>query len=616
MVQVHVDVQVHVNAEAIARVIAGLRPRANPITWQQSFAAFGRELRRGKVRSSSMHSLRTPSLMLHALVLIAFAVPYFVNLGVSSLWDSNEAFYAETPREMLLTGDYVAPQFNFQPRTQKPPLTYWVVVVSYRLFGIREFSVRLPGALAATGVLLFTYGLARNLFGAPAALIAAIILSTTTRFFILARRLPIDILLLFWLTGTAFFLVRAITKNSRANWAFAYLFTSLAFLTKGPIGLVVPAASYALWSIWLRRFRFSSAHPWMGALIGLAVIAPWYVLIYAAHGWTYIASFFLRDNLGRFATEDFGPARNLLFYVPAYLADFFPWSLLTPWTLYCLWKGRAEAGEPARFGSAFLLAWCGFVFVFFSLARNKEEYYIAPLYPTAAVLIGAVLERARKTALPHRQQAVKSLQWSYVVISAGLLVLSALLLGTSRSFLPQLPVALLRIPAIILLLTFVALAYQLVRGRQFECFKILSASLLALFICASALYLPAIETFRPVKELCQVIASESQPDDDAGYFRATAPSMVYYLRRPIFEEYDAGGMAHRFQLPRRVLCLMTKPDYDYLVGSRNLTLYIWDHRPRLVTQLRSLLERNQVSNQDLFLVSNRPKPEKGGRVSL
>ena len=558
---------------------------------------------------------RIRSLVLHGLVLVAFSVPYFVNLGVSSLWDANEAFYAETPREMLLSGNYVAPHFNFQPRTQKPPLTYWAVAASYKLFGISEFSVRLPGALAAAGVLLFPYGLARLLFGPSAALMSAVIISTTARFFILARRLPIDILLLFWLTGTAFFLVRAIIKDSRTNWALAYLFAALAFLTKGPIGLVIPAGTYVLWMLGLRRFRVSAAHPWMGALIAFAVIAPWYVSIYAAHGWTYIVTFFLRDNLGRFATEDFGPSRSFLFYVPAFLADFFPWSLLAPWTLYYFWKVRKELSSPARLASSFLLTWCVFIFLFFSAARNKEEYYIAVLYPAAAVLMGVALAGVTRLSAPQRDQAEKLLRWTYSVVSAGLLVLSALVFAGSRALFPQLPPAIRFFPPIMLLLTSVLLAWQMVRRRHLRCFETLSAALLVLFFCASAFYLPAMEAFRPVKDLCGVIASESQPGDDAGYFRATVPSMVYYLRRPIFEEFDAGRMEQRFQSSQRVLCIMIKPDYDYLVRSQNLTLYVWEDRPRLTTQLRDFLGRSRAGNRDLLLVSNRPKPGRGGRVS-
>jgi 4-amino-4-deoxy-L-arabinose transferase-like glycosyltransferase len=142
--------------------------------------------------------LQFNSPLIHAVVLILLSLPYFINLGVSSIWDANEAFYAETPREMLASGDYLSPQFNFQPRVQKPPLTYWTVLASYKIFGVNEFAVRFPGALAALGVLLFSYGMARMLFSPQAALFSAAITATTARIFILERRLPIDILLLFF----------------------------------------------------------------------------------------------------------------------------------------------------------------------------------------------------------------------------------------------------------------------------------------------------------------------------------------------------------------------------------------------------------------------------------
>ena len=78
------------------------------------------------------------------LSVLALAVaPYFVGLGASSLWDSNEAFYAETPREMIESGDLINPSFNYQPRFNKPPLSYWVVAASYKLFGVSEAVERL-----------------------------------------------------------------------------------------------------------------------------------------------------------------------------------------------------------------------------------------------------------------------------------------------------------------------------------------------------------------------------------------------------------------------------------------------------------------------------------------
>src|SRR5215831_3120255 len=83
------------------------------------------------------------------LVLIISVIPYFINLGASSLWDTSEAFYAETPREMIESGNFTDPTFNYEPCLNKPPLSYWIVALSYRLFGVSEKSERIPIAIGA-----------------------------------------------------------------------------------------------------------------------------------------------------------------------------------------------------------------------------------------------------------------------------------------------------------------------------------------------------------------------------------------------------------------------------------------------------------------------------------
>src|SRR5688572_2535791 len=346
----------------------------------------------GKCTMSNQLYARLGCPWIQLLILVAVACPYFVNLGVSSLWDANESFYAETPREMLESGNYLAPQFNYAPRAQKPPLAYWIVLLSYKTFGVSELAVRLPGALAALGVLLFTCAIGRLLFSPQAAILAALILALTAQIFILAPRLPIDILLMFWLAGAAYFLLRAIKKDdgSRGNWILFYLFLSFGFLTKGPVALVIPLASYLIWEVWARRFSLSRIHPVTGVLIFTAVTLPWYLLIYQAHGWQYIAPFFLKDNLARFATETFGPSRGPFYYLGTFAIDFFPWSILMVIVAFYLWSTRLTWPRERRLDYGFPLLWCVFVFVFFSLSKNKQEYYIVPLYPMLAVMIAGV----------------------------------------------------------------------------------------------------------------------------------------------------------------------------------------------------------------------------------
>jgi len=551
--------------------------------------------------------------LFHVLILLGISLPYCVNLGQSSLWDANESFYAETPREMLVTGNYLAPQFNFQPRTQKPPLTYWAVLFSYKIFGVSEFAVRVPGALAVIGVLLFTYGIGRLLFHPASALIAALIVATTPRIFILSRRLPIDILLLFFLMGTLFFLVRAIQRNATTDWVLAYLCASLGFLTKGPIAVVIPAGACLLWNFSNRRLQLASARPIIGLLIFIGVVLPWHVLIYRASGWTYISAFFLRDNLGRFAAESMGPSRGPLYYFPVYAADFFPWSILGLSSVCLLWANRKTFQPLNSIYFGLPLAWCVVVFALFSLSKSKQEYYIAPLYPAMAIVLSALLERTLFTRHHSPIAYEKSLwSWGYGIISVILLSLSFVTLFVISSVVPGLPAVLHYMPSLLLLAAALMLGYHVFRNELARCFLALAAPLWSVYAISGFVYLPALEANRPVKDFCRIIEAHSSNEDEAGYFRIALPSMPYYLRRPIYEENDAEEMVRRFQSAQRVLCILTEKDYRYFVGQKRLILHIWDRRVYFTIRLRALLDGRR-SSESLVLVSNKPYPAIGDR---
>lgn len=97
-------------------------------------------------------------------LLLILALPFFVALDESSLWDANEAFYAQTPREMVSRSDWLVPYFNGKPRLNKPPLSYWVVAVFYNLFSISVFWERFPMALLAYGSVLSVFAIGKTLY--------------------------------------------------------------------------------------------------------------------------------------------------------------------------------------------------------------------------------------------------------------------------------------------------------------------------------------------------------------------------------------------------------------------------------------------------------------------
>jgi 4-amino-4-deoxy-L-arabinose transferase-like glycosyltransferase len=553
------------------------------------------------------------SALIQVVVLIAACMPYCINLGKSSIWDANEAFYAETPREMLTSGNYLAPHFNFQPRVQKPPLTYWAILVSYKLFGVNEFAVRLPSALAAIGTILFSYGIARLLFNPHAALFSAVMTATTARIFILARRLPIDILLLFFLTGTLFFLVQALQKHSSRSWAFAYAFAGLGFLTKGPVAVFIPACAYLLWALYQRR-RIPETHPLLGTAIFLLIVLPWYITVYRVWGWTYISPFFLRDNFGRFAAETLGPSRNILYYVSVYAVDFFPWSILLLASGGLLWLHRKA--EPVLKSACFGLPifWCVLTFVFFSLSKNKQEYYIAPMYPVAAVLIAGVLDRVSarghgcNTLAPGWDLATgqRLLRWIFGISAVLLLLLSSIFPYMFSSFMPGIPAVLHYAPSVLLVGGFMALICSMVRRDHTRSFLALAVPLWAIYMMGALSYLPALESFRPVKNFCRIIKAQSSSEDEAGFFNTALPSMAFYLQRPIFEETDAEQMLRRFQSGHRVFCVLSRKDLGYFSDKKDLTIHIMDRHPRFAVRLSTLLNAGYFPGEELLLVSNQP----------
>ena len=567
----------------------------------------------------NIHSLR-----LHVIILAALALPYFINLGVSSIWDGSEAFYAETPREMLESGDWLSPYFNFEPRVNKPPLTYWAVAVSCKIIGVNEFAVRLPGALAALGVTLFSWGAARNFYGPRAALFAAAIAATTPRIFILERRLPIDILLLFFLTGTLFFMLRAATGNSAANRRCAYVFAALGFMTKGPIAAIIPAGALLAWMLYAGKFRFSIIRLFEGAAIFLCIVIPWHILIYQAHGWAYIAQFFLSDNLGRFASESFGPSRGFFYYVPILFSDFFPWAFIGTAALISLRRDFRERMKDASFGLPFF--WCALVFLIFSFSKNKQEYYIAPMYPAAAVLIAGLLDRLHQNGNPDAPDAAHPRhggfllwRWIYSVLAFLMFSLAFVLPYILDILMPSINAA-LRLGPSLVLVAGVALILRSVAGKKFHgAFAALAFSLWIIFFSGALIYVPALESFRPVKDFCAAIENEMRADahengeTETGYFSAylPSPSMAFYLKRRIFEEDDYERMQRRFQSDHRVFCILEGRDYNWFVkkGKNDTKLYVLDRRERFSIRFGQLFADEKRAGRELLLVSNRPSSQ-------
>src|SRR5437868_2585435 len=193
-------------------------------------------------------SFNRRQLILVAVLCLA-AIPYFTRLGASSLWDANEAFYTETPREMIESGDLVNPSFNYQPRFNKPPLSYWIVAGFYKLFGISATSERLAMALAAIAMMATAFALGRLLFSVEAGLYAALALAIAPRFLMFSRRIMIDVYMaMFMAAALLFFALAEARPNERKRYLILmYVAVGLGVLTKGPAAALLPALAVVIY---------------------------------------------------------------------------------------------------------------------------------------------------------------------------------------------------------------------------------------------------------------------------------------------------------------------------------------------------------------------------------
>jgi 4-amino-4-deoxy-L-arabinose transferase-like glycosyltransferase len=351
---------------------------------------------------------------------------FFFRLGTPGLFDADEPAYAQAAREMLETGDWITPHFNGQPRFDKPILFYWLITLSYRLFGVTEFAVRFWSALAGVVLVLLIAWTARRRFGPPADLWAGLALTTNLLTALLARAAVTDMLLTLFVTVAILAGLEALEGSRRAGWWARLGWGAMAFavLVKGPVGLLVPGLGLGGSLLFMpeRRRRLTRLVPWDGPVLFAALTLPWYGLVLAANGWGFVEGFLIKHHITRYTGIVSSHAGPIWYYFPVLLLGFFPWSGFLP---AALWRvgTMAHRGKAADSGERLLMAsafWLLGVFVFFSFAGTKLPSYLFPAFPALALLVGPAISnlklirhgRNNRPSPGNGQWSVVSGQWS------------------------------------------------------------------------------------------------------------------------------------------------------------------------------------------------------------
>jgi 4-amino-4-deoxy-L-arabinose transferase-like glycosyltransferase len=302
-----------------------------------------------------------------AILCVVCLVILFVNLGGAAFFEPDEGRNAEKAREILLLNDWVTPHHNFLPTLDKPMAFYWLVAISFKLFGFSEWSARLPSALAALGCLLLVYQFARRLWGSPAALWSSLVLATSIEFFTFARLAILDMsltLFLSWAMFSFYSAVHADNPRSRHLYSAAiYVAIAVGTLIKGPIAVVLPGmVFFAFLVLQHRRALLQRLALARGALIFFAIVTPWYL-------WTevrnpgYLRYFLWDEHFVRYLTPAFKRGGGWYYFIIVLAAGFLPWNFLLPQMVKNCWKKTFDEAN------LFLVLWVILPCLFFSFSN-------------------------------------------------------------------------------------------------------------------------------------------------------------------------------------------------------------------------------------------------------
>ncbi|MCS7173690.1 MAG: glycosyltransferase family 39 protein [Armatimonadetes bacterium] len=489
----------------------------------------------------------------------------FWRLGTSPLWDQDEAKYAGIAQEILRTGDWVTLRWNGEPWFVHPPLYFWLVAATGRLFGVTEFTARFWSAVAGVLGVLVTGLLGRELFGPRCGVLSAFVLATTLQWWAQARLAVFDPLLVLWMLLSFLGFWRGYARGERRAYLLAFVASALGTLTKGFVAAAVPGAVGFLFLVLRRELGRLREVPWIPALLSYAVLGcGWYGIQAVLHGAAFLRTALGYYTLNRYVGVVEGQSGPIWYHVPVLVLGLLPWTAFLPEAC----SGAVRERRDPR--SLFLLVWLAFGFAFFSLAGTKLPNYVLSLYPAAALLIGRALEAGTFGEEEKPRGGWRLLAALCALFGAAVAAYGALLYPSqTRALVPAL------VPPVAALVAGGGVAARLgLRGSVRGAVLALGGSSLLFFALAVGIALPEVDRHRSGPEVGRTAASVARPGDVRIGFR-TLNSLITYsgLHWRYAEDEDSlRGMLCAVPSPRRAVVVVPERFYhpDLLSGLRTV----------------------------------------------
>jgi 4-amino-4-deoxy-L-arabinose transferase-like glycosyltransferase len=366
------------------------------------------------------------------------AVAWFATVPWRALLDPDEGRYAEIPREMLASGDWITPRFDDLKYFEKPPLQYWATAATYAVAGVHPWSSRLWAVGLAFACLPLVFGWSRRLYGDTRAFASVTALAVSPFFILVGHLNLLDQAFTFWLTGAvlAFTYAQTLEPESRAEqrWMLvAWAGAALAVLSKGIVVGVLAGSALIVYTLIERDARtWRRLHVRLGLPLFLILAAPWFLLV-SVRNPSFPGFFFVHEHLSRFLTTVHQRVEPWWFFLPLLLLAVLPWIASAVGALGSSTRENAYSA-PATSGSRFkplkfLGIYSALTLAFFSASGSKLAPYILPMLPPLALLAGAQVDDLGAFA----RRAARIGAALVVFVGTGLLIYSA----RRNSFVPQ-----------------------------------------------------------------------------------------------------------------------------------------------------------------------------------
>ena len=462
------------------------------------------------------------------LILLAIcAVGLYASVGMFGVVETSDARYAEIAREMLESGDYSNPTLLGIKHFHKPPLTYYITVLGYSLFGISAFSARFFVQLAILVQLEFVYLLSVQLFNSKkGALWAAVIYFSFPIVLISSRNLTTDPYLATFVILCMYFWVR---YRKSAIAIYLYLFAlclALGFLTKGPLIFIVPlvfAISYNY--IQPSNVKFTVNHIF-SLLLFVLIAGSWFYLLIRQNN-EFVKYFTGHHTIDRFATNDFDRGKPFWYYIAIAPGVGIPWLFILPLLIYKNWAKIIKDKLYVVLGVSIVIP-----FLFFSAASSKLGLYILPIFSLFALLLAQLIQ----------QFGVSKTQY-YLILAYTIFITIGAIIGAVLPFE-------FNIPNVLLFLSAFALVALYLINKFIPCYSsrvIYTVYATSLFILLSSGFFLSKNQIKinSTQPLAEFILNNKLNNNEILVYNKRLPSISFHLQKPIVSIYDGNKDLNR-----------------------------------------------------------------------